>query len=131
MRSIGPFVVSLVVAVVGLPGAVVAQDTAGVGTIVGTVRDGETRAVAGVRVCLVGTDRCTSSDKAGLFEIAELRPVDRTFTVLGDTVIVFAGVQNLTNRRNWVGYSWDRRANGVRFDEQLGLLPVLELDWRF
>ncbi|MCX6552456.1 MAG: TonB-dependent receptor [Acidobacteria bacterium] len=57
--------------------------------------------------------------------------VDRTFTVRGQAVIVFAGAQNLTNRRNWSGYSWDRRANGPRFDEQLGLFPVLGIDWRF
>jgi len=57
--------------------------------------------------------------------------VDRTFTVRGQAVIVFAGAQNVTNRRNWAGYTWDRRANGVRFDSQLGLFPVLGLDWRF
>jgi hypothetical protein len=57
--------------------------------------------------------------------------VDGTFTVHGQAVIVFAGAQNVTNRRNWSGYWWDRRANGVRFDPQLGLFPVLGLDWRF
>jgi hypothetical protein len=57
--------------------------------------------------------------------------VDRTFTAWGRPVLVFAGVQNVTNRRNFAGYSWNRRTNTVRFDEQLGLFPVLGIDWRF
>jgi len=57
--------------------------------------------------------------------------VDRAFTVRGQALIVFAGAQNLTNRRNWAGYQWDRRTNEVHFNSQLGLFPVFGLDWRF
>jgi len=44
---------------------------------------------------------------------------------------VFAGVQNVTNRRNVAGYSWDRRQNVPRVSEQLGAFPILGLDWSF
>ena len=57
--------------------------------------------------------------------------VDRRFTVNGQAVSVFGGVQNLTNRRNVAGYTWDRRNNMMRVNEQLGLFPILGLDWRF
>lgn len=57
--------------------------------------------------------------------------VDHTLTVRGQAVVVFAGAQNVTNRRNWSNYSWDRRANGLRTGSQLGLFPILGLDWRF
>lgn len=46
-------------------------------------------------------------------------------------LVVFFGVQNLTNRKNFSGYSWNRRANTLRFREQQGLFPILGLEWRF
>lgn len=61
---------------------------------------------------------------------ADLR-IDRHFTVAGKEVSVFAGVQNVTNRRNVAGYSWDRRRNTSRVNEQLGVFPLLGVDWRF
>jgi len=57
--------------------------------------------------------------------------VDRHFELAGRGVTVFAGAQNVTNRRNVAGYSWDRRQNRARVSEQLGLFPILGLDWRF
>ncbi len=57
--------------------------------------------------------------------------VDRTFTINGQPVSVFAGAQNVTNRRNWAGYSWDRRNNVPKIGDQLGIFPILGLDWRF
>jgi outer membrane receptor protein involved in Fe transport len=57
--------------------------------------------------------------------------VDRRFVVAGREVSVFAGAQNVTNRRNVAGYAWDRRQNTSRVNEQLGLFPILGLDWRF
>jgi hypothetical protein len=44
---------------------------------------------------------------------------------------VFAGVQNVTNRRNVAQYSWDRRANTLTVSEQLGVFPILGLEWPF
>jgi len=61
---------------------------------------------------------------------ADLR-VDRRFVVAGREVSVFAGVQNLTNRRNVAGYTWDRRQNTIRVNDQLGVFPILGLDWNF
>lgn len=57
--------------------------------------------------------------------------VDRTFTVAGQPVTVFAGVQNATNRRNFASYTWNRRTNTQQFGEQQGIFPILGLDWRF
>ncbi len=57
--------------------------------------------------------------------------VDRTFTVGGRPLNLFFGVQNLTNRRNFASYSWNRRINAQQFGEQQGVFPVLGLDWRF
>lgn len=61
---------------------------------------------------------------------ADLR-VDRQFTVNGKPVTVFAGAQNVTNRKNFASFSWDRRNNRLRSLEQLGLFPLLGLDWQF
>ena len=57
--------------------------------------------------------------------------VDRTFTVGGQPLNVFFGVQNATGRRNFAGYRWNRRTNTLQFGEQQGLFPILGLDWRF
>ncbi len=57
--------------------------------------------------------------------------VDRRFLVGGQPVSLFAGVQNVTNRKNVSGYSWDRRTNVQQVREQLGVFPILGLDWRF
>ena len=57
--------------------------------------------------------------------------VDRTFTVGGQPLNVFAGVQNVTNRRNFASYTWNRRTNTQQFGEQQGLFPIIGLDWRF
>jgi hypothetical protein len=57
--------------------------------------------------------------------------VDRTFTVGGQPLNVFFGVQNVTNRRNFASYSWNRRTNTQQFGEQQGIFPILGLDWRF
>ena len=57
--------------------------------------------------------------------------LDRTFSVGGQPLNVFLGVQNVTNRRNFAGYSWNRRTNTRQFGEQQGIFPILGLDWRF
>ena len=57
--------------------------------------------------------------------------VDRTFTVGGQPLNVFAGVQNITNRRNFGGYIWNRRTNALEFNEQQGIFPIIGFDWRF
>lgn len=57
--------------------------------------------------------------------------VDRTFTVGGQPLNFFLGVQNVTNRKNFASYSWNRRTNEQQFGEQQGLFPILGFDWRF
>jgi outer membrane receptor protein involved in Fe transport len=57
--------------------------------------------------------------------------LDRTFTVRDKPLIVFLGVQNITNRRNFAQLQWDRVANQQTIGEQLGLFPLIGLDWRF
>ena len=69
-------------------------------------------------------------ERSGAYFRADVR-VDRRFTINGRPVLVFAGVQNATNRRNIAGYTWDRRAGGVKTQEQLGVFPILGLDWQF
>ncbi len=44
---------------------------------------------------------------------------------------LFLGVQNVTNRRNFANYNWNRRTNTQQFGEQQGLFPIVGLDWRF
>lgn len=55
--------------------------------------------------------------------------VDRTFRTGGRQVSVFAGVQNITNRKNFTAYTWDRRNNTLKTLEQLGVFPLLGLEW--
>jgi hypothetical protein len=57
--------------------------------------------------------------------------VDRTFIVGGEPLIVFAGVQNVTNRRNFAGIQWNRATNVADVEDQQGLFPILGLEWRF
>jgi hypothetical protein len=57
--------------------------------------------------------------------------VDRSFDFAGESFVLFAGVQNLTNRRNFAGYNWNRRLNALEFSEQQGLFPILGFEWKF
>lgn len=57
--------------------------------------------------------------------------VDRSFGRGVRRVTLFAGVQNVTNRRNVAQYSWDRRANALTVSDQLGVFPILGLEWPF
>ena len=57
--------------------------------------------------------------------------VDRTFTVSGQPLNVFFGVQNVTNRSNFASYNWNRRTNTLQFGDQQGIFPILGFDWRF
>jgi hypothetical protein len=57
--------------------------------------------------------------------------VDRTFTIAGRPLIVFAGAQNITNRKNFSQETWNRTTNAVDGSEQLGVFPLVGLEWRF
>ena len=55
---------------------------------------------------------------------------DRTFYMGDRTLLVFIGFQNILNRNNVGGYTWNRRANRVEENEQIGIFPLIGLDWR-
>ena len=57
--------------------------------------------------------------------------LDRTFSVAGQPFVLFGGVQNVTSRRNFAGYEWNRRTNTEEFTEQQGIFPILGFEWRF
>ncbi len=57
--------------------------------------------------------------------------VDRTFTVHGQPLLVFAGAQNITNRKNFSQQTWNRATNAVDTSDQLGVFPLVGLEWRF
>lgn len=57
--------------------------------------------------------------------------LDRTFTVRDKPLLVFLGVQNIIGRRNVAGFTWNRALNEVQKNTQLGLFPVIGMDWRF
>jgi outer membrane receptor protein involved in Fe transport len=57
--------------------------------------------------------------------------IDRIFMVRDKPLILFAGIQNITNRKNIAGFSWNRSTNRQEFADQLGVFPILGLDWRF
>ena len=85
----------------------------------------------------------STAERRGVYDLARVNAerapdyarvdvrVDRTFTVGGQPLNLFAGVQNVTNRRNFASYSWNRRTNARQFGEQQGIFPILGFDWRF
>jgi hypothetical protein len=56
---------------------------------------------------------------------------DRTFTFRDKPLLAFIGFQNITNRNNAGGFTWNRRTNSPENNEQLGIFPLIGLDWRF
>ncbi len=57
--------------------------------------------------------------------------VDRTFTVRDKPFLLFIGVQNAFNRRNVAGIGWSREERRQFQGEQLGIFPLIGIDWRF
>ncbi len=57
--------------------------------------------------------------------------VDRTFTFREKPVVLFVGLQNATNRRNFAFPGWSRTTNQQTVETQLGLFPIVGLNWRF
>src|SRR5690348_13860137 len=55
------------------PGLAAAQDTAGAGTVSGTVVAAAGMPESAVTVCLLGTMRCAITDERGRFRLAEIR----------------------------------------------------------
>jgi hypothetical protein len=57
--------------------------------------------------------------------------VDRVFSFHGTPVRVFAGAQNVLGRNNIAGYIWNRSSNEVQVNKQIGVFPLIGMDWRF
>jgi hypothetical protein len=57
--------------------------------------------------------------------------VDRRVVASERPLVVFAGAQNITNRRNVAGYTWNRGTNTIEVNEQQGIFPIVGLEWRF
>ncbi len=57
--------------------------------------------------------------------------LDRTFYIKEKPLLLFVGAQNVFNRQNVAGFSWNRGLNRRDTNEQLGIFPIVGLDWRF
>ncbi len=57
--------------------------------------------------------------------------VERRFLVGGQPLVIFGGIQNVTGRENVAQYTWNRRRNEISTQTQIGIFPILGLDWRF
>src|SRR5688500_2361953 len=66
-----------------------AQDTTGVGAMVGVVRADVGGPAAGVRVCALDTPQCVTTDPAGAFRISDLRSGPYKLEILPATGLPF------------------------------------------
>ncbi len=57
--------------------------------------------------------------------------VDRTFTIRDKPLLIFFGLQNATNRKNFQSIDWNPYDRRIQTRNQLGLFPLIGLDWRF
>jgi hypothetical protein len=87
--------------------------------------------------------RASQSQRRGIFDLSQVNAVrlpdyvridarvDRVFSFHGNPLRVFFGAQNVINRQNVSGYIWNRGANEIQVNKQIGLFPLIGLDWRF
>lgn len=85
----------------------------------------------------------STAQRRGVFDLSQVNAlrlpdyvrfdfrVDRTFIIRDKPLLVFAGIQNVFNRTNVAGFTWNRGLNRPESNEQLGIFPILGLDWRF
>lgn len=88
-------------------------------------------------------ERLSREQRRGIFDLNRVNALrlpdyfrldiraDRTFTVRDRPLLVFIGVQNVINRLNTAGFTWNRRANEAQVNEQLGIFPLIGMEWRF
>jgi hypothetical protein len=57
--------------------------------------------------------------------------VDRTFTVHEKPLVIFAGIENLFNRQNFQELDWNSRSHQPELTHQMGIFPLIGLNWRF
>lgn len=85
----------------------------------------------------------SAQQRRGVFDLSRVNGVrapfyfradvrfDRTFIVNGQPLLVFLGLQNVTNRRNFTQAVWNRANNAVDPSDSLGLFPLIGMEWRF
>lgn len=85
----------------------------------------------------------SAAQRRGVYDLAQVNAarlpdyirfdfrVDRSFQIREKPLLLFVGMQNLFNRNNIAGYTWNRGLNRSEANEQLGIFPILGLDWRF
>ncbi len=56
---------------------------------------------------------------------------DRTFMVNDKPLLLFVGIQNITNRQNFNGIGWSRRLNREVFGDATGIFPLVGMEWQF
>ncbi len=88
-------------------------------------------------------DARSSAQRRGIYDLARVNAlrapdysrldvrVERRFLVSGKPLVIFGGVQNVLNRENVAQYTWNRRLNTLDVQTQIGLFPILGLDWSF
>ena len=87
-------------------------------------------------------EQLSSDQRRGIFDLervnAERAPdyyrldvrFDRTFTVRDKPLLLYLGLQNVTNRNNFNGIDWSRRLNKITFEDGNGLFPLFGLEWQ-
>jgi len=85
----------------------------------------------------------STSQRRGIYDLSQVNAtrapayarldvrVERRFIVGGRPLVIFGGVQNVTNRENIAQYAWNRRDNVQRTQTQIGIFPIIGLDWQF
>ena len=71
-----------------------------------------------------------NAERASAYARVDVR-ADRQFTVRGSDLLVFVGVQNLLNRKNFGGYTWNTGLNEASTSDQMGAFPLIGMEWRF
>ena len=85
----------------------------------------------------------SQSQRRGIFDLGQVNGVrlpaygrmdarvDRVFSFHGNPLRVFFGAQNIINRQNIAGFIWNRGSNEIQVNKQIGVFPLIGIDWRF
>ena len=88
-------------------------------------------------------EQLSEVQRRGIFDLARVNSerfdahfsldlrVDRTFSIRDRVVVVYAGVQNVTGRRNPTTLLWNRVTNRPRFPSGLNRFLLLGMEWNF
>jgi hypothetical protein len=71
-----------------------------------------------------------NSERTPVFARLDVR-VDRRFAVGRTWLSMFFEIQNITNRQNRVVEEWNAKTNAVEWRQQVALLPLIGLNWKY